>query len=365
MNRNRVLFIANSVYQLLTAIHIKRSIEKVHEADLIITDVTPRLKECIHRIEDAGVFKRILFARTKELPGRYMTGTAAEIAEAFESRDVLLQWILNEELTEYSVVYFSNFDLLARLLACRFHETACSFICYEDGFSTYVIDYLRPDRAAVNRNKDGIRIRQKVKKVLLYEPGLAMRGDGIPNDRLPKIHLEDGELREILNYVFEYKKKEDGTDFVFLEQSFRAEKIQSNDIELMEECCKTVGAERFIVKPHPRNPENVPFQKGISRRYQSDVPWELLLMNEGTGNRKVITVCSNAALTGRIVFGLDIPVVMLYLLFQGKVLWKEDKMLWEYLKRFQRQYAGKNYYVPQTVYEMRNVLKYLGGCDES
>lgn len=365
MDRNRVLFIANSVYQLLTVIHMKRCIEKRHEADLILTDVTPRLKECIPRIESTGLFERILFARTKDLPGRYMTGSAAEIAEGFENRDRLLQWILNGELAAYSAVYFSNFDLFSRLLACRFYEADCPFICYEDGFSTYVIDFLRPDRAAVNKNKDGIRIREKVKKVLLFEPGLAMRGDSIPNERLPKIRLEDRKLREILNYVFEYKKTEDGTDFIFLEQSFRAEKIQSNDIELMEECCKTVGAERFIVKPHPRNQENVPFQKGISRRYQSDVPWELFLMNEGAGHRKVITVCSNAALTGRIVFGMDMPVVMLYLLFQGKVLWKEDKVLWEYLKRFQRQYAGKNYYVPQTVYEMRNILKYLGGCDGS
>ena len=66
------------------------------------------------------------------------------------------------------------------------------------------------------------------------------------------------------------------------------------------------------------------------------------------------------ALTGRLVFGMDIPTVMLYRLFEGKVLWKEDAVLSRYLQRFRRQFAGKNYYVPQTVYELKAVLGYLG-----
>ena len=80
--------------------------------------------------------------------------------------------------------------------------------------------------------------------------------------------------------------------------------------------------------------------------------------------RTIITVCSNAALTGRLVFGMDMNTVMLYPLFQGKVLWQEDAVLKRYLRTFHRQFAGKNYYVPQTVYELRHILSYLGGRHE-
>lgn len=103
---------------------------------------------------------------------------------------------------------------------------------------------------------------------------------------------------------------------------------------------------------------------GLTRKYTSDVPWELFLLNEDPVDRTVITVCSNAALTGRIVFGLDMRTVMLYKLFQGKVLWQEDAVLRRYLRKFQDQFAGKRYYVPQTFEELRHILQYLGGSHE-
>ena len=36
-------------------------------------------------------------------------------------------------------------------------------------------------------------------------------------------------------------------------------------------------------------------------------------------------------------------------------------MLSRYLEAFRRQFAGRIYYVPETVFELRNVLKVLGG----
>lgn len=154
-------------------------------------------------------------------------------------------------------------------------------------------------------------------------------------------------------------------DFIFLEQSFRAEGIKTNDLALMQLCQQTVGPGRFLVKPHPRNPENLPFQLGLTRKYPTGAPWELFLLNESPDRRTIITVCSNAALTSRIVFGMDINTLMLYRLFEGKVLWKEDAILKQYLRKFRRQFAGKNYYVPQTIYELQDILKYLGGRHES
>ena len=81
----------------------------------------------------------------------------------------------------------------------------------------------------------------------------------------------------------------------------------------------------------------------------------------GKENLTLLTVCSNAALTGRILFGLDIPTVMLYPLFEGKVLWQEDAVLRRYLRRFRLQFAGRRYFVPETHYELQHILEYLGG----
>lgn len=297
-----------------------------------------------------------------ELNRVYATENEKQLSEVFSQIQRRMLWILDEELGEYMYIYFANYDIFLRMLACLFYDSECEFICYEDGFSTYIIDYLRKDRAAINRHPEGGKIRNKVKKVLLYEPRLAMRGDGLTNLSLPKIKPDDQQTKEVLNHVFDYHRPKEHAEFLFLEQSFREEGIQTNDIELMRECQTCVGTGRFFVKPHPRNRENVPLTLGLTRKYTCDVPWELFLLNEYSRERfTVLTVCSNAALTSRIVFGMDLNTVMLYPLFHGKILWKEDEILLQYLKRFRIQFAGKNYYVPQTIYELRRILGYLGG----
>ena len=195
---------------------------------------------------------------------------------------------------------------------------------------------------------------------LLYEPSLAMRGDGLVNLPLPKLSRQDGELLRLLNYIFDYHPPGEMPSFLFLEQSFRAEKIQGNDLELMRACQQTVGPENFGVKPHPRNVDHLPQALGLSRKVDLAVPWELFLLNEQHRPR-VVTVCSNGALTGRLCLGQPDDTVMLYKLYTGKVLWKEDERLSRYLEAFRRRFGGKNYYVPETVYQLQAILKYLGG----
>ena len=368
MSNNRALILVNSVYQLLTAVHLRRTVLSGREADLLVTDILPGWEALLPRLRDTGAFARVLSARAGELNRQYPAAREEAVDEAFRSLLPLFRGTLSDDLGEYSQVYFANFDLFTRMLACWYYTRPCEFIGYEDGFSSYVIDYLREDRAAINRHSDGRKIGDKISVMLLYEPHLAMRGDCLPNRPLPKIPRDDPALRETLNYIFGYRPQDyppDGAaDFLFLEQSFRAEGIRTNDLELMRECREAVGPGRFLVKPHPRNPENLPHRLGLTRKYAGTAPWELLLLDQDPAGRTLITVCSNAALTGRIVFGMDIPTVMLYRLFDGRVLWKEDDTLRRYLLRFRRQFAGKRYYVPETVYQLRSLLHYLGGRHE-
>ncbi len=361
MKEKATLMIVNSVYQLFTALHIRHTLLRGKQTELLLTDLLPGASDYTQRLQESRLFERILYAKTAKLCRQYVSGEAEKIKEGYEKTDSIFRWILNDEPADYEAVYFANFDTFSRMLACRLYERHPQFIWYEDGFSSYVIDYLKEDRAMVNRTEEGKKIGELVTNTLLYEPRLAMRGDGIPNRRLPKVSLGNQRLRECMNAVFAYQKPRQWEDFLFLEQSFRAEGITTNDLSLMEECRHTIGEGRFLVKPHPRNKENTAFEQGLTRKYDCDVPLELILLNGDARRWNLLTVCSNAALTGRLVFGLDIPTVMLYRLFLGKVLWKEDAVLMRYLRKFWREFSGRHYYVPGTVYELRNILEYLGG----
>lgn len=361
---DRVLVIVNSVYQLFTAVHLRRTLLAGCTADAVLTDILPRHTFYAERLEDTGLFDRVLCASPAAFNAEFAAKKGAELDPAFRDIPRRLNWMLSAPLDTYTEVYFSNYDPFTRMLASCYYGLPCEFVCYEDGFSTYVIDYLRPDRAAINKHPEGRKIAEMVRRVLLFEPHLAVRGDALENQPIPKIHPEDDGLRRVLNHVFDYRPPENRADFIFLEQSFRAEKIRTNDLELMTLCRDALPPGRFAVKPHPRNAENLALQMGLTRKFDADVPWELLLLNEPPRGGAIITVCSNAALTPRIVFGMDLNTVMLYRLFEGKVLWKEDDVLRRYLHQFYTQFAGENYYVPQTAYELRETLNYLGGRHE-
>lgn len=364
MHKNHVLLIVNSIYQLFTAIHLKCSVLMNQKADILLSDNTPQLKEYLFRLNETGLFQRVIFAQTSTLDRKYMIGKEDEISEGYDKIGSLFKWILSQELGEYERIYFANYDTFTRMLACFFAESCCEFICFEDGFSTYVIDFLKEGRAAVNSHPKGSFIKEKVTKTLLYEPRLCLRKDRIPNESIPKVNRSDQHLKELLNYVFDYKKPEKEWKFIFLEQSFRAENLKNNDLNLIKECCQVAGQENFIVKPHPRNTEHLPLLLGLTRKFHCDSPWELLLMNEDLNHTSLITVCSNGALTGKIVFGIDLNTIMLYRLFDGRVLWKEDDILKKYLFLFEHQFASNHYYVPETIYELRNIIRFLGGCHE-
>lgn len=197
MPNNRSLIVVNSVYQLMTAVHLKQTLLEKEDTDLILTDNSPGLKGYAPRIETMGLFRRIFFAATKELNKKYTTAKEKKITQGFQRISEIFPLILTDDLGMYTQIYFANFDIFTRMLAYRYD---CEFHCFEDGFSTYVIDYLRESRAAINRHPDGKKLGEKLVDVLLYEPRLAMRGDGLTNRPLPKIQIDDYRLREAAEF---------------------------------------------------------------------------------------------------------------------------------------------------------------------
>ena len=114
---DRALIIVNSVYQLFTAVHMKRSILDGREADLIVTDVTPKMESNVPRLRETGLFDRVIFAKTQELNKKVSAGSEREISEDFHNAAAIFRWRLSEELSAYSEVYFSNYDIFTRMLA--------------------------------------------------------------------------------------------------------------------------------------------------------------------------------------------------------------------------------------------------------
>lgn len=150
---------------------------------MLVTDATPGLPELIPRLRETGLFSRVLPVRAGELAQHYPMDREEAVAQCFSQGEALLRWALGEALEPaYSQVYFPNFDWLARLLACRYQ---CPFLWLEDGFSSYVIDFARPDRAAVNRHPQGARLGSRSRRRCFTSPLWPCGGTASPTGLCP------------------------------------------------------------------------------------------------------------------------------------------------------------------------------------
>ena len=119
MLNNKVLLVVNSVYQLFTAVHMKRSILAKKEADLLVTDITAVLHTYIPRLKETGLFAQVIFGKTKEWNQKYAAAKGDTLDEGFQNASHTLRWMLNEELADYSEVYFpTSIHLSATVERC-------------------------------------------------------------------------------------------------------------------------------------------------------------------------------------------------------------------------------------------------------
>lgn len=124
---NKLSLVAvNSVYQLLTAVHMRRTILCDGETDLLLTDTTPKLMDYLPRLKETGLFRRVISAKTKELSRKYAVGSMEEISEGYRSIPSIFRWVLSDELDDYGAIYFANFDTFMRMLACQYYDQPCA-----------------------------------------------------------------------------------------------------------------------------------------------------------------------------------------------------------------------------------------------
>ena len=358
---SRILILVNSVYQLLTAVHLKCTLLSDTHADILLTDVLPDARARILPLQESALFSRVLYASSASFNAQYANASKQSLDEVFLQPLTTLNTLISEPLTSYDSIFFSNFDPFLRLIACVYYSAPCDFFCYEDGFSSYVISFLNPKRAVINTHPQAMKISEKLRAFYLFEPTLAMRGDSVANRRIPKIDPQNHSFVALLNRIFSYTPPPSFPDFLFLEQSFRAERIQTNDAELMAMCKQFASPRRFFIKPHPRCEDDMFYP---ARLFSGSAPIELYLLNGMYRHTTLLTVCSNGALSGRIALGMQNEIVLLYKLFSGKVLWKEDDVLKRYLHAFSRRFPDAHCYVPNTSHELEDILRVLGGNNE-
>jgi len=298
MNRH-IVFICNTAYQLFTVVQLRMSEYSQDNVDIIMSDQFSSSRTIADNMIKSGLFGQVLYVENKK--------------QTFSSRlketlhDIKLISQLRRKLGKIDELCFSNISVFT-ILFTRFYQCKTPDISiFEDGFVTYSKAFENMDRATVfSRVLLPKGILGKTSRLWLFSPELLdWQKDNITVSKIAPIDKRDNKIVATLNSIFGYDSDGDKYDkkFLFMEESFFADKYPVNDEEIVKGIAEIVGEENLMVKLHPRNSENRFAPLGIKTNTTFGTPWELIALNQDLQNCTLISISSSSILQPYLLFG--------------------------------------------------------------
>ena len=327
MNK-RDLYVCNSVYQLLVTLWIKHVVNPDIPGDLIVSNHMNNGSSLVERVRAEGCFERVYYVESLDY-ARYRTPHSRKdrFAEEMRPGKVLAGYWPGEEA--YTMVYLANPDRFAQLLfnALTRRNPGVRAVIFEDGMLTYSPVFHKDIESSRIKIKTTMKkllyrhiFRRKaladyIQEILLFHPKDLDWNPWFAVTALKKIDCQDDSFKSMCNRIFQYDGTIDCYDrkYLFMEESFAAEGVPINDVQILNQLAARVGKENIMVKIHPRNPVNRFAQEGFETNRNTSVPWELIVMNlEDLSDMSLITVASSSVLNPVMIFGRKVKAYSLY-----------------------------------------------------
>lgn len=301
----RVLIMCCSAFQMITAVHIASEYFDNVDTDLLLSNNLKDYKALQKRAKECGLFKNVFTIETKELVWD-------------DWKYTFLGWIYNRKLKKkynflsdhkYDVFMFANIEGASSCIAEYMHNRMkCDLYFFEDGFVAYS-DYYKAciDRAYAKDKRFIYKIAYKlfkrsiyyISRFYVYNPELLKEWDY--NFKIYKISRISKDSRTVryLKQIYDYERSNDRYDrpFIFFEESYYADGININDVELVKKIASIVGKDNILIKIHPRNSVNRFEALGYHTNKDTSVPWELIAICEDLADTVLITISSGSAVT--------------------------------------------------------------------
>ena len=136
-----------------------------------------------------------------------------------------------------------------------------------------------------------------------------------------------------------------------------------NDLDVLEEFANIVGKDNIIVKMHPRDKIDRYTCRGYKVMDNSIIPWEITTMLCDLSKKVLVTITSNAVMTGDFVFDIQNKIIQLDKLLsigqQADALKRFNVFDKNFIKYFNSK--TQHYYRPDSLEELKEIIIYLKG----
>lgn len=359
----KVLIIANTYFQVITAINLKLTILKESFVDIVITDISTNYDLIAARLEKTKLFNSVQTANIDEIC--YKKNKLIKYKSLFFWKNTLKKFIKKDNYN-YDVLMFFNYDVFTYSVFNKIYECNkdIKVYRYEEGFCSYLYDFSHLIITKVYRIFRKIarkpRLEEKIEKYYFYHPDIVLFKANYKFEKIPTLDRANTKLLEILNNVFDYKKVKEQDEYnkkyIFFEECFFCDNIGVDDFDLIMQIADIVGRENLLVKLHPRNKIDRFSKYGISTNKTIGIPWEVIQMNREFSDKIFLTISSGSVLASKLYFGDNIKT---YLLFNctEKMSNMVGQEYFEYLRRIQEKFGINDFCIPNNKTEFLNTLK--------
>ena len=247
----KVIFYANTLFQVMVAIQLKRTVYCADDADIVVTDRTGEKNDFSMRIRDKKIFHHVYYCNTKEFvaPRNLIKKTVCYLRGNVFPHSVLHQ--LDEITGSYDLFLFHNDNIDSQVLYDRLIKRNREMSCvrFEEGYSIYIP--LENTFTKGNRLRNFLgkkNLREVTEAVYVFNPELLLVKFPYEVRELKKFDKNDKELLEIFNDIFDYHPDTAGTGallhgpsrcsikqkYIIFEEAFLTDKEDVEDYELIK-----------------------------------------------------------------------------------------------------------------------------------
>lgn len=350
--KKKNLIIANTYFQLITAVNLALNNFSEDSNDIVVTDCSVGMIDKLELIKKSRLFDNVYYYESKKIIKD--NKIKKYLKYLFNRRS-----ILNGKITNvYDEIVFYNLDVLCYALIDELNQNNRKLKCsrYDEGFSTYIID--RKNNIINNILRTILfkkNINKSIKKIYLYHPELLCYETNYKIEKIPNIDKKNNILKSLLNSIFDYKKFDFTQKYVFFEESFFCDEKGIEDYNLIMNIANIVGKENLIIKLHPRNKIDRFSKQGIKVWDSLGIPWEIYQMNEDYSNKVFFTISSGSILASKLYFDENIKSYFLYNCTEKMSDMVNENFL-KYLKMLKNNYDMKCVNIPDSEEEFYKSL---------
>ena len=316
----RILIIANTYYQLIMALQLKKTIFWNDEVVLFLSDRSNNAKNVYDHLKNGQYFDQVKYIETKFLVNKKSIIEKASnfFENVYVSNNRYKYFFEGIDNLYFDEMVSFNIDIMIynffAILYDINHNIKLSG--FEEGILSYNAQKLVfPGAKQICKIRKVFGLNPVDNAYLNFYCFFPQLYDGIFHAVKVPLITENPEIIEILRDIFEihdsdlyYPQK-----YIYFASVYDFEGGRPiGEIDIVRKIAKTVGNENLIVKVHPRDSRTAYTNEGIQVDKNSSKPWEAIQLLGDFSNKVFLTATSGSVLAGSFLSVYPIKTFYMY-----------------------------------------------------